>query len=209
MKQSWVLVLLVCLISSCTLSSRYHSSGFTVQWNQRGMCVSQGDALTNSLNRKSGSKSLFPSGKIAANPSHDLSARSTQALGLSPRWPDWNSTAMRVDACGNQYSTGENGTKAWVITADSSRPKKDLAAMEAQLIRTEQKVRNNFIGFAALLSPLIVTGGRQDSKFVRGWNFTFLALAFIALVFALAYVFIYVFRWIRFTVARHTRKNPT
>jgi hypothetical protein len=114
---------------------------------------------------------------------------------------------MRVDACGNPYSTSETATKAWVITADSSRPKKDLAAMEAQLIRTEQKVRNNFIGFAALLSPLIITGGMQNSKFVRGWNFTFLLLAFIALVIALTYTFIYAFRWIRFTVARHTRRN--
>ncbi len=207
MKYLWGLVSLVCLISGCTLSSRYHSSGFTVQWNQRGTHWLRGNTQAYNSNREPSVKSFSTSGRIAANPSHDLSARSTQALGLSPRWPDWNSTAMRVDACGNQNSKGENGTKACIATADSSRPKMDLATMEAQLIRTEQKVRNNFIGFAALLSPLIVTGGRQDSKFVRGWNFTFLALAFIALVFALAYVFIYVFRWIRFTVARHTRKN--
>jgi hypothetical protein len=206
MKHLWGLISLVCLISSCTLSSRYHSSGFTVQWNQRGTHWLRGNTEANNSNRESGVKSFSPSGKIAANPSNNFSATSTCKTA---REQTGNSKPFRVDDYSNKNSKADNGLRVFTASADSSKPKKSLAAMEAQLANTQQKIRNNFIGFAALLSPLIVTGGRQDSKFVRGWNFTFLALAFIALVFALAYVFIYVFRWIRFTVARHTRKNPT
>lgn len=228
----WSLFMIVA--TGCTLVPKYHSTGFHVSWNSnpyngsatRGSTKAQKPNLhsnssthkqidlsqatsksahTNSISHR---KTVTHSATQTAekHPSIDVGKGSTSNFIIkSNREKVWDSKTQ----WGANHLWGANqplGAKQPWDSAKSVRPKKTLEQLDLQLRQTEEKIRDNFEGFALLLSPLLINASGRESKFIRGWNITFFTLSFLCFFFAIFYCIKYVFQWSRFTILRHTRK---
>lgn len=187
MRGVFLLAFLLVLVSSCTIAPKYHSKGFNISWNSK---------------RYEGPTTYLLSN--GQKPYQKSNSSTHQKIDLSldkSAYQHTNSTSLKQTITNTQRAE-----KHPLDSLKQQKPKKSLEEMEAGMRSSEERIRKNFIGFAALLSPLLINSSRSDSKFIRGWNITFITLSLIAFFFAIFYCLKYVFQWTRYTIAKHTRR---
>ena len=218
--------MLMIVISGCSIVPKYHSRGINISWNSKIYNSSNTDLI--SKGKKPNQNSLENSNSFLQQ-TLDLSQGKSAALSAKTKRINARMTSAGFRKPMNQTSLdyAEHAVKnsyflsshveTWntnsritpnrpVDSAKSVRPKKTLEQLDLQLRQTEEKIRDNFEGFALLLSPLLINASGRESKFIMGWNITFFTLSFLCFFFAIFYCIKYVFQWSRYTILRHTRK---
>ena len=226
MRRIYILAMLMIVISGCSIVPKYHSKGINISWNSK---IYNGGNTHSISNGKKPNQNSTKNSNSSLQQTLDLSQGQSAALSANTKRLNacMTSAGLRktrnqisfdyaADALKNSYfisshvKTRNTNTPITanlpVDSAKSVRPKKTLEQLDLQLRQTEEKIRDNFEGFALLLSPLLINASGRESKFIMGWNITFFTLSFLCFFFAIFYCIKYVFQWSRFTILRHTKK---